>query len=429
MMLSSLKHGGYRMKTSKKVFGILIFATIAAISIAAQNALKSPTPSAEVKDIKKLLETVRLSGVPQVFPSDQTRYAGTMKGIFYKGVPYKGKETRVFAWYGIPELKPGKKCPAMVLVHGGGGTAYEYWVKRWNNKGFAAIAIDTGGRIPRRNDKKVKIGFHDYPGPDKDKIFVLEGNDIQDQWSYHGVADVILANSLIRSFPGVDPERVGVTGISVGAYLACIAASVDDRFKCCVPVYGCGFWDEGPPWAAKLQALGNNGQKWLDMWDASLYLRDIQIPMLWVSFVNDKNFPLPALQKSYSLPEGKQTLCIRSDWTHSHWQGMKVGEIAAFAESILDNGKPLAEVLEQGRNGSEAWLTFTSQVPVVKAVFNYTTDSGVWKTRRWKAFKAKLDPGKNKVTAAIPQGTAVYYIHLFDERKLIVSGPHVEMKR
>jgi hypothetical protein len=163
------------------------------------------------------------------------------------------------------------------------------------------------------------------------------------------------------------------------------------------------------------------------MWDVSLYLRDIKVPMLWVSYVHDKNFPLPPLQKSYGLPHGKQTLCIRGDWTHSHWQGMKVGEIAAFAENVLDNGKPLAEVLEQGRNGSEAWLTFTSQVPVVKAVFHYTTDSGVWKTRQWKAFKAKLDPVKNRVTAAIPQGTTVYYIHLFDERKLIVSAPHVEL--
>ena len=108
------------MKTNKKFFWILAIAGIAAISITAQNTLKSPTPSAEVKDIKKLLATVRLSGVPQTFPSEETRYAGAMKGIFYKGMPYKGKETRVFAWYGIPEVKPGKKCPAMVLVHGGG---------------------------------------------------------------------------------------------------------------------------------------------------------------------------------------------------------------------------------------------------------------------------------------------------------------------
>jgi dienelactone hydrolase len=419
------------MKPIKKAFGILIIAAAAAfavLSLNAQDILKSPTPAPEVRDIIKLLEKVRSSGVPQVFPSEETRYAGTMKGIFYKGMPYKGKETRVFAWYGIPDLKPGQKCPAMVLVHGGGGTAYEYWVKRWNNKGYAAIAIDTGGRIPRRINKKVKIGFHDYPGPDKDKLFVLEASGIQDQWPYHAVADVILANSLIRSFPGVDPERVGVTGISVGAYLAGIAAAVDDRFKCCVPVYGCGFWNECPPWIAKLQALGSNGQEWLDMWDVSLYLKDIHVPMLWVSYVHDKNFPLPALQKSYSLPKGKQTLCIRSDWMHSHWQGMKVGEIAAFVESILTNGKPLAEVLQQGRNENEAWLTFKSQVPVVKAVFNYTTDSGVWKNRKWKAFKAKLDTEKNRATAAIPQGTTVYFIHLFDERKLIVSAPHVELQ-
>ncbi|HLP57515.1 MAG TPA: acetylxylan esterase [Candidatus Deferrimicrobium sp.] len=420
------------MKITKKVFGIFLFAAILFFTAAAQstpNTLKSPLASNEVKNIKKLFETVRLKGVPQTFPSQETRYAGTMKGIFYKGMPYKGKETRVFAWYGIPEVKPGKKCPAMVLVHGGGGTAYEYWVKRWNNKGYAAIAIDTNGHIPKRIDnKKTQITFHEFSGPYKDNIFTLEGTEITDQWPCHAVAAVILANSLISSFPEVDSNRVGVTGISVGAYLAGIAAAVDDRFKCFIPVYGCGFWDECPPWATKLQALGNNGQKWLNMWDVSLYLSDIKIPILWVSYVNDKNFPLPALQKSYGLPGGNTTLCIRSEWTHSHWQGMKVGEIAAFAESIFDKEKPLPEILEQGRDNQEVWLTFKSQVPVLNAVFNYTTDSGVWKNRQWKAFQAKLDPVKNRVTASIPKDTTVYYIHLMDKRKLIVSAPHVEIK-
>ncbi|MCU0285983.1 MAG: acetylxylan esterase [Acidobacteria bacterium] len=418
------------MKISNKMLALCLFALIISFTVttAAQNSLKNPEASKEVIEIKRLLKSVRTSGVPGVFPSDETRYAGTMKGIFYRGVPYKGKETRVFAWLSIPEVKPGTKCPAMVLVHGGGGTAYEYWVKRWNNKGYAAIAIDTNGQIPRRiENKKTKIMFHDFPGPNKSSVFSLENTEIMDQWPYHAAAAVILANSLISSFPQVDANRVGVTGISVGAYLAGIAASVDERFKCFVPVYGCGFWDECPPWAAKLQALGNNGQKWLNMWDVSLYLNEIKIPILWVDWVRDKDFPLPALQKSYNLPAGKQTLCVRSNWSHSHWQGMKVGEIAVFVESILTTEKPLAEIVEQGRDKQEAWLTYRSQVPIVKAVFNYTTDSCIWKDRQWKAFKGKLDTVNNKVLVTIPKGTTVYYIHLTDERKLIVSAPHVEI--
>jgi hypothetical protein len=40
-----------------------------------------------------------------------------------------------------------------------------------------------------------------------------------DQWSYHAVANVILAHSLLLSFGDVDKERTAVTGISWGGYM------------------------------------------------------------------------------------------------------------------------------------------------------------------------------------------------------------------
>jgi hypothetical protein len=39
--------------------------------------------------------------------------------------------------------EPGRKVPGIVLLHGGGGTAFESWVKLWVDRGYAAIAIDT----------------------------------------------------------------------------------------------------------------------------------------------------------------------------------------------------------------------------------------------------------------------------------------------
>ena len=41
-----------------------------------------------------------------------------------KGCRRKGKPTRVFAYYGVPKGPAGTKFPAMVLIHGGGGTAF-----------------------------------------------------------------------------------------------------------------------------------------------------------------------------------------------------------------------------------------------------------------------------------------------------------------
>ena len=42
-----------------------------------------------------------------------------VRALFFRGCDYKGKRTRVFAYYGIPEHKPGERVPAILLVHGG----------------------------------------------------------------------------------------------------------------------------------------------------------------------------------------------------------------------------------------------------------------------------------------------------------------------
>ena len=53
----------------------------------------------------------------------ETRRPTSVKAVFFEGPPWKGKPTRVFAYYGVPKSKNGEKAPAIVLVHGGGGSA------------------------------------------------------------------------------------------------------------------------------------------------------------------------------------------------------------------------------------------------------------------------------------------------------------------
>ena len=52
-----------------------------------------------------------------------------IEAVYIENEPYRGNRTTVFAWMGLPELKQGEQCPAMVLLHGGGGTAFEEWVR------------------------------------------------------------------------------------------------------------------------------------------------------------------------------------------------------------------------------------------------------------------------------------------------------------
>src|SRR6476659_1607960 len=78
---------------------------------------------------------------------------GPVRSLYYEGESYRGHPTRVFAYYASPatlEAKAAKRqqFPAVVLLHGGGGTAFRDWAKLWAKRGYAAIAMDLAGHEP-----------------------------------------------------------------------------------------------------------------------------------------------------------------------------------------------------------------------------------------------------------------------------------------
>jgi len=346
-----------------------------------------------------------------------------LQAILYDGLPWKGKPTRVFAWLGLPKTD-APRVPAMVLIHGGGGTAFADWAKLWTGRGYAAIAMDLCGCVPR----KLKNGWerHEQGGPPGWGGFEQIDDAEHDQWTWHAVADAILAHSLLRSLPEVDPDRIGVTGISWGGYLTCIVASLDPRFKFAAPVYGCGFLGEDSTWLDTFAKMGKEkSEKWLGLWDPSRYLKRASMPFLWVNGTNDFAYPLDSYQKSYRLAPTDRTLAVRIRMPHAHGgPGEKPEEIHAFADSLFRGGTPLARISGQGLEKDEVWATFASTRPVVRAELLFTKDSGKWQKRAWETAAAKIQG--SRAWAAVPEGARAFYLNLVDERGLVVSSEHVE---
>ena len=372
---------------------------------------------------------------PKSYPAPAELEKPGVKAVFYEGVAFQGKPTRVFAYYGIPQSEPGKKVPAMVLIHGGGGTAFESWVELWNKRGYAAIAMDTCGAIPK--GKKPNSRFsndwerHEHSGPRGWGDFAGIDNPPTDQWTYHAVSAAIIGHSLLRSFPEVDVDRIGVTGISWGGYLTCIVSGLDSRFKFAAPVYGCGFLGENSTWLKNFQQMGDEkSARWLKWWDPSVYLKDTTIPMLWVTGTNDFAYPPDSLQKSYRLPKSARSLCIKVRMPHGHGgAGENPPEILTYADSFFKGGKPLPQVTQYFTKGNHAYAEFNSDVPVVKAELNYTTATGRWQERKWETIAATIAAGpggQQRATAELPEGTKVYYFNLIDERGMYISSQHEE---
>ena len=97
-------------------------------------------------------DLIALSQRPDYKWSDQN---SPVWSLYYEGQSYKNQPTRVFAYYANPAtLKTKnsgtKKFPAVVLAHGGGGTAFKEWAELWARRGYAAIAMDLAGCGPDR---------------------------------------------------------------------------------------------------------------------------------------------------------------------------------------------------------------------------------------------------------------------------------------
>jgi dienelactone hydrolase len=382
---------------------------------------------------------------PQTWPAPQRRAPG-VQSLFFENVPWQGRPTQVFAWMGMP-YQPSKSslCPGMVLLHGGGGTAFDEWVRIWNRRGYAAIAIDQCGCVPEHPAVQEGVGhqripaewgFHAGP-PGWDASFLTTDQPVEDQWPYHAVAAAIRAWALLAAQPGVDPLRIGVTGISWGGYLTslvsgAVGAGISPThpgpapFACSIPVYGCGHLGYNSVW----KDTGFSGvspaqiARWMELWDPSAYLASARLPMCWVSGTNDFAYPLDSLQKSYQMPKGDCTLCIRVEMPHSHTDGWAPAEIGIYADSQLRGGAPLPRLLRQGCDGKALWAEFDSARPLLAAEINYTRACGQWQDRKFSRLPAQLNPATGWVEASIPPNTTVCFLNVFDDRGCVASTPH-----
>jgi dienelactone hydrolase len=337
-----------------------------------------------------------------------------VKSILFAGPEYQGKPTRVFAFIGIPDVVAGQRVPGIVLLHGGGGTAFADWVRLWKSRGYAAIAFDHSGGLPIGSNAAWK------PNPDGGPHIGDWAGPPEDSWMYHVVADGMLATSLMRSYPQVDPNRIGLTGVSWGGVAACAIAGIDDRLKFVIPVYGCGFID--------YRSSDEPAPMLPNIWDPSHYLPAAKAPMLWLNGSNDHFFTINSVQKSYRIAPVPHTLCTRIRMYHGQ-DGLASGapEILTFAESIVNQGVPLARVLKQGVEGRQAWVSYESSRSIIRAELNFTREVGLWEKRNFVTVPATVDATAKRVSGEVAAGSTGYYFNLIDDRNLIVSSEYVAL--
>jgi PhoPQ-activated pathogenicity-related protein len=218
-------------------------------------------------------------------------------------------------------------------------------------------------------------------------------------------------------------ERTAVTGISWGGYTTCLVASLDDRFKAAVPVYGCGFLFEGESvQKPSIDKLGDRRDAWIKKYDPSSLLKRCRVPILFVNGTGDIHYPLDSYQKSFDVvPGSRKQMRIEVAMRHGHPPGWAPQEIGLFIDSFCRDGKPLPVPGKLTMKGDTVRLAFKSAVLVKSAALHYTTDTGPRSKRAWQTISAEV--GKGVVTAPKPPAEAnTWFLALTDERGAMVTS-------
>lgn len=270
-----------------------------------------------------------------------------LRRFYTRGSPKGELPPEFLPIWGVPEsASPANPVPAVVLVHGGGGHAFAEWVRIWNERGYAAIAMGNTGHFPKRAGKINIYAPEDWTHeidemelkadgwtliPDNDGMKSYE-QELSSQWMYHAVGSVILAHNLLRADERIDSGKIGVTGISWGGVITSIVMNHDNRFAFYIPVYGCAHLGESLTWMKDCFTPGA-----LKLWDASRRLNYSSAPVLWVCWASDGAFSINTNNASYEDTIQRAALSMRIDMLHGmcragfRWRyiGLPIGRLKA----------------------------------------------------------------------------------------------------
>ena len=337
-----------------------------------------------------------------------TMNEGNIKALYYRVADYQGQEQYTFAFMGIPEnASASNPVPAIVLVHGGGGTASAAWCKYWVEKGYAAISFDWNGQLPS--------------GADNDKMIVKfsslsdTNQPLETQWMYHTVSMTMMAHTLLASQPGVDANKVGIVGLSWGGLITSITMGLDNRNAFAIPMYGCGYLDGS---LANFSTIYSNPTT-SALWEPSLNFGNVDYPVMWLSGDDDAHFSAIALSNSYINTPGAR-LFLDNGFAHGHmWYHPAM---TTFADSVVKSGDPLPMILTQPE-GLAPVVKYSATVPVTRAYCYYRTSPikyiGTTFQGEWERIECTVDQSTKTVSALLPAGTRVYYIMLQDDRSML----------
>ncbi len=228
--------------------------------------------------------------------------------VFTVGV-FKGKPARLAGFYGF--VKGAERLPGILQVHGGGQSASLDEVRGFARNGYACLSINWGGNKMegvKDDEPNTDWGALDatqrhnshYSGGKPDSKTL---DDVESPRNNNWFLLVLAARrglTFLEQQPEVDPDRLGVTGHSMGGKITVNVAGIDRRVKAAVP--SCGGSGGAGGKLSGMPGAGVGAEK-PSIYDATIddraYIPGITCPILFMSPTNDFAGPFDNMTENW----------------------------------------------------------------------------------------------------------------------------------
>lgn len=226
---------------------------------------------------------------------------------------------RIHGFVAIPTGHALGTLPAVVYGHGAGDQADED-VARNLAAMLSAVTISFSGP-----GQGLSTG-----APSTAQNWLNTVPDIRNSWLYQYVYSAMRAVTYLATLPQVDPQRIGMTGISAGGLMTWIANGVDNRLAAAYPIMATGNWPQSlaagswfltfPLGEAGLAPDSPPALAFEQYLDPIHYLDRQHAPVMLINGAQDEFFPITTTRSTYeAVRASEKRLEIIYDWDHRYF--------------------------------------------------------------------------------------------------------------
>ena len=358
-------------------------------------------------DFEKLWSRRELFAAPESADGTEFFHGGAddPQPLVLYGTSVNGKRYAAAAYYGLPEGEP--PFPAVILFHGGGGTAFPQYVRAWNRRGYAALTFDHYGKLP----------ICEVTQPERPRIpgSWLEAEGIPDlcgdttttpatsleRWIGNAVSMAISANSFLRSRPEIAPDHIGLVGLSWGGLMGGIVAACDPRLDFAALIYGCGCNRVAEPESFFARFGGAP-------WEPEHFLPKAAIPICWIGGADDTCFSPRAWSASTLAAPGSAATALIPELGHSH-KGYLHPLLRRFADARRGAATPLPHLgAIEARGGMLSAPVLAEGAGIRRVGSAFTCDRCPGPKRQWQRGPARSEGGR--IAAAVPDSATACFL-------------------